>query len=200
MHDILDGIAHSRLVVADITSVRMKDVHGKEWPQRNGNVMWEVGIAHVMRIPDEVLLIRSDDDDAIFDLTQFRAFQYDPNDVSAARTFLLTLARDRLRAIDQTKSAYVRKCADALDPHSIDFLLHGCPFVGPPFDISLNLVNATMLPRLFELGILEASQWTVVKADDDAGQAHSDIKYSVTKFGQDVAMFIAGKFNFNPET
>ena len=45
IHDIMDGISHSRLVLADITSSQMTDRRGQEWPQRNGNVMWELGIA-----------------------------------------------------------------------------------------------------------------------------------------------------------
>src|SRR4051812_14440909 len=58
IHDIMDGIAHSRLVVADITSTPMTDRRGSVWPQRNGNVMWELGVAHVMRLPDEVIIVR----------------------------------------------------------------------------------------------------------------------------------------------
>src|SRR5438552_1364827 len=57
--EILDGIAHARLVLADITSSKMTDSYGIEWPQRNGSVMWELGVAHMMRMPDEVLMIRS---------------------------------------------------------------------------------------------------------------------------------------------
>ena len=96
VHDILDGIANSRLVLADITSSRMVDRNGQDWPQRNANVMWEVGVAHVMRLPDEVLMIRSDSDESIFDLTQFRAFPYDPLRRAKARKFIADLVRDRL--------------------------------------------------------------------------------------------------------
>src|SRR5262249_37251083 len=99
--DILDGIAHAKLVLADITSSPMRDHHGHVWPQRNGNVMWELGITHVMRVPDEVVVVRSDNDQSIFDLTQFRAFQYEPLDVLVARRYLAELARDRLRAVEQ---------------------------------------------------------------------------------------------------
>lgn len=38
---MLDGIAHSRLVIAEITTLRPGD-----HTSRNGNVMWEVGVAH----------------------------------------------------------------------------------------------------------------------------------------------------------
>ena len=44
IHDILDGIVHSGLVPGDITCTQMRDTRMIPWPQRNGNVMWEVGI------------------------------------------------------------------------------------------------------------------------------------------------------------
>jgi hypothetical protein len=115
VYDILDGIAHAKLVLSDITSVTMKDSNGVEWPQRNGNVMWEVGIAHTMRLPDEVIMIRSDSDPSIFDLTQFRAFPYDPLRVVQSRNFIRDLSLDRLRSIDQSKSRYVEQCVDVMD-------------------------------------------------------------------------------------
>ena len=93
VHDILDGIAHARLVLADITSTTMLDRRGTPWPERNGNVMWELGVAHVMRLPDEVLVIKSDDAETIFDLTQFRAFPYEPSVPAAARSRIVALAR-----------------------------------------------------------------------------------------------------------
>ncbi|MGD9127196.1 MAG: hypothetical protein PVH19_07430, partial [Planctomycetia bacterium] len=102
VHDILDGIAHARIVLADITSVDMFDMNGQKWPQRNGNVMWEVGIAHTMRLPDEVIMVRSDCEESIFDLTQFRAFEYDPSDPPNARNYLCKLIKDRLKSVDQT--------------------------------------------------------------------------------------------------
>src|SRR6266545_7578750 len=99
VHDILDGIAHARLILGDITCTVMRDTRGTAWPQRNGNVMWEVGIAHVTRVPDEVILIRADYEPSIFDLTQFRAFPYDPSNISETRAMIAGLCNDRLRAI-----------------------------------------------------------------------------------------------------
>ena len=158
VHDIMDGIAHSRVVLADISSSTMSDRRGQTWPQRNGNVMWELGIAHVMRLPDEVIVVRSDDDPSIFDLTQFRAFQYDPEgDEEEARRILVSLVRDRMRSIDQSRSDYVRRCAGALDPGGIGFLFNAAPLSRAPFPIEATMGNALIYPRLFELGILKSS-------------------------------------------
>src|SRR4051794_27074483 len=124
---IMLGIEHYGTATYDFsmtfTSSPMTDRRGKEWPQRNGNVMWELGIAHVMRLPDEVIVVRSDNDKSIFDLTQFRAFQFDPDDPTEARRILVSLARDRLRVIDQTRSDYVKRCAESLDPAATACLL-----------------------------------------------------------------------------
>lgn len=114
IHDILDGIAHARIVIADITCSMMSDRNGTIWPQRNGNVMWELGIAHTMRVPDEVITVRSDTEPSIFDLTQFRAFPYDPDDICGARRFLLQLASDRLKSVSQYRSHFIRECAESL--------------------------------------------------------------------------------------
>lgn len=196
VHDILDGIAHARLIIADITSMRMSDEHGKAWPQRNGNVMWELGIAHVMRLPDEVIMVRSDDDRSIFDLTQFRAFQYDPSDVPAARDVLLQLARDRLKTVDRSRSDHVRACVDTLHPHALLFLLDEVPETGCPFSIEATAGKALVVPRLFELGILRSATFDLRKTE--TGATEIDIKYAVTPFGQDVLKAIIRQFGVEP--
>lgn len=60
--EILMGIARSRLVIADITTIGMVD----ERPVRKGNVLYEVGLAQAVRLPEEVLLFRSDNDPPSF--------------------------------------------------------------------------------------------------------------------------------------
>jgi len=65
--DISDGIAHSRLVLADISSIGKDSVTGL--PYRNGNVMYEVGVALACRQPSEILLVRDDHDKFLFDVS-----------------------------------------------------------------------------------------------------------------------------------
>ena len=54
--EILRGIGRATLVLADITA--SAELHGRA--VRNANVMYEVGIAHAVRQPQEVVLVRSD--------------------------------------------------------------------------------------------------------------------------------------------
>ena len=63
--EILDGIGRARVVLADITAHDARGFRG-----RNGNVMYEVGLAHAVRLPEEVLLFRSDDQQLLFDVSR----------------------------------------------------------------------------------------------------------------------------------
>src|SRR5438552_2510987 len=67
LSDIVDGIAHSQMVVADVSSIGKDSVTGDSY--RNGNVLYEVGIALACRMPSEVLLIRDDNDKFLFDVS-----------------------------------------------------------------------------------------------------------------------------------
>ena len=73
--EILDGISNDKLVLADVTT----ESHIASQPIRNGNVMYEVGIAHAIRLPEEVLLFRSDSDKVLFDIANVRLNSYDPD-------------------------------------------------------------------------------------------------------------------------
>jgi len=53
--EIIDGIAHSQLVLADVSTAGRDSVTGDAY--RNGNVMYEVGIALACRQPAEVILL-----------------------------------------------------------------------------------------------------------------------------------------------
>lgn len=64
--EILSGVANSCLVWADITTIG----HLNEKPIRNGNVMYEVGLAQAVRLPEEVILFRSDTDPLLFDTSR----------------------------------------------------------------------------------------------------------------------------------
>ena len=50
--DIVEGVAHSRLVLADVSVI--DEGRYTETPIRNGNVMYEVGVALACREPSEV--------------------------------------------------------------------------------------------------------------------------------------------------
>lgn len=61
--EIVKNISECRLFLADISTIGYLpiDAH-KNKPIRNANVLYEVGIAHACRLPEEVILLRSDNE------------------------------------------------------------------------------------------------------------------------------------------
>jgi hypothetical protein len=60
---VLQGIADSEIIIADLTGL-------------NGNVLYELGIAHMAKRPEEMLLLTQDLRSIPFDLQSFRAIEY----------------------------------------------------------------------------------------------------------------------------
>lgn len=154
---ILDGIAHARLVLADISVAR----EGRWKDQRNANVMYEVGLAHACRHSTEVLLVRSDAEDINFDVAGIRVHTYDGADLPGARALFARLITDALVQIDQGMSIQVQRAVDALDEHALAYMRSNG--AGRGFHVAevtnmadaLFMVNkAAALARLQSLGIV----------------------------------------------
>lgn len=92
--DINDGIAHSALVLADVSSIGMDRDTGFSY--RNGNVLYEVGIALASRQPHEVLLVRDDHDKFLFDVSTIPHATIDFDNGEKSITDLAQLLQDRL--------------------------------------------------------------------------------------------------------
>jgi hypothetical protein len=79
--EIIDGIAHSQLVLADIsTKTRWRESQTVQ-TARNSNVLMEVGLALACRQPVELILVRDDDDPLIFDLSHIPVLRLDSSDI-----------------------------------------------------------------------------------------------------------------------
>jgi hypothetical protein len=110
--EILAGIANSRLVFCDITTVG--ECNGK--PMRNGNVMYEVGLAQATRLAEEVVLFRSDDDRLLFDTSTLRVNRYDPDGApDQAIEKVASVILGALKEVDLRKHLAVRKAVEMLD-------------------------------------------------------------------------------------
>jgi hypothetical protein len=200
LKEILDGVAHARLVLADITCSPMTDAAGKTWPQRNGNVMWELGVAHTMRMPDEVVVIKSDDEATPFDLNQFRAFHYTPRTARSARQFVARLLSDRLQTVDQQKAEHVRRAAMSLDAFAwkvvVDALPHADGIPPPRMTTMGEVLAATArtaaISKLLDLGVLSTvfhkqTAESLASLPEEAGP-ETLISYRLTAFGRAVAL------------
>lgn len=110
--EILSGIANCRLFLADVTTI----AHAEGRPVRNGNVMYEVGIAHAVRLPEEVLLFRSDDDVLLFDVANVRVNPYAPHEKpEEAKSLISDTIIAALRELDLRRHIAVRRAAESLD-------------------------------------------------------------------------------------
>ena len=110
--EILNGISNCRLFFADITTIG----EVSRSPTRNANVMYEIGIAHAVRLAEEVILFRSDNDPLLFDVANIRINKYDPDATpEVARQQVSDALRSALEEIDLQKHLAVKRAADSLD-------------------------------------------------------------------------------------
>jgi len=151
--DIMDGIAHSQLVLADVSSVG-RDGKTKH-PYRNGNVMYEVGVALACRQPSEVLLVRDDDDRFLFDVSSIPHLRLDFSDPRTATATLHAELMARLRERSLTRDARVELALaglsneEAMMLETIASYPEGSVF-GRPNTSSVDFFAMASIPRLLD--------------------------------------------------
>jgi hypothetical protein len=120
LSEIADGIAHSYLVLADVSTIDVGKYSDK--PIRNSNVLYEVGIALACRSPEEVLLVRDDKDSMLFDTSTIPHLQVDFSLEDEARRKLYDALSDRARERDISKDARVQIALTRLTPDDLAIL------------------------------------------------------------------------------
>ena len=118
--DIMDGVSHSWMVLADVSSVGKDSRTGESY--RNGNVMYEVGLALACRDPSDVLLVRDDKDKFLFDVSTVPHMQLDFTDSEKARAALQTELLARLREQTYLTDARVKLAVASLSNPEIELL------------------------------------------------------------------------------
>lgn len=118
--DILEGIAHSQMVLADVSALGRDSVSGAAY--RNGNVMYEVGLALACRQSQEVLLVRDDKERFLFDVSTIPHMHLNFADASTARQLLQEELIARLRERDFFRDARVTKAVTQLTAEEVKFL------------------------------------------------------------------------------
>lgn len=118
--EILGGIANSLLVLADISTQGYVDKR----PMRNENVMYELGLTHATRLPQEVLVFRSDDDRLSFDVANIRVNHYEPDSAPEdAQKKVASAIEDALQSVKQEKSQAVQMAVRGLDAKMLDLII-----------------------------------------------------------------------------
>lgn len=205
--EILDGIAKCRLFFADVTTI------GKlaDSPIRSANVMYEVGIAHAIRLPEEVVLFRSDDDVLLFDTSNIRVNKYQPDQLpNEAIAAMVSAMLDSSKELDLQRHLSVDRAADALtevawimlnEARAIGGIAHpSLTTMGEAFSC---LAQNSAIEQLLELSAIRAEY---TKITPDFLEEHGDsfngvVRYQVTEFGMAILKRVATRSGSNsPET
>lgn len=160
--EILREISRARLIIADVTTIGYVD----GFAARNANVLYEVGLAHSVRLPEEIILIRSDSDPLPFDIANVRVHTYSPDsDPVSARDVLSGLMRDALGSVGLRRSIAVARAADSMDLEAWEVLFeadNGDIVHHPTHPDSVKqrgmlnaMLRAAAIQRLLQIGAIE---------------------------------------------
>ncbi len=151
--EILDGIAHATLVFADISVMETGDWKG----QRNGNVMFELGIAQTVRPATDLVVVRSDGEEINFDINHIRIHRYDRAYPAAARKLFAECLLESLKQRNAEKSLRTEMLRDRLDVESMNLMVKFCPDGKDfkPFGMeNCNADEHRTAARLLDLGVI----------------------------------------------
>ena len=118
---IMEGIAHSRLVLGELTGV-LSHRHRLDELSPSANVMYEIGLAHAVRQEVEVLLIAATGSRIPFDISAARVHFYDPDSPNEACAQLAQWLKAALEEVDLRKHLKVEAATKALDRGCLRFL------------------------------------------------------------------------------
>jgi hypothetical protein len=177
--EITSGIAHAQLVLADISVTdEWEDGDKSRW-YRNGNVMYEVGLALACRQPVEVILVRDDSRSLLFDLSHIPVVPFNPDDIDGSVATIRSALKDRLSERDLAKDIRFTATLESLAQFEINLIRQNAHlpvlrWEGPSYPPAVGIA----LPRVLDKGILR-----LVKP---ASGGRPDI-YTWTTFGRAIA-------------
>ncbi len=127
--DILDGIGRAKFLLFDISN--------EETGQPNSNVMYELGIAHAIRLPEEVIIVRDENSEATpFDIKHIRWNDFSSQKIKKSITKIKKLIRSVEKELDLTKDIMVKNVLSSLDPDMISFLEGVRDYYNTGFDLA----------------------------------------------------------------
>lgn len=178
--EIVSGIAHSRLVLADVSVI--DEGRYKETPIRNANVMYEVGVALACRNPSEVLLIRDDNKSFLFDVSTIPHIRIDFSQVDSAIATLRAAILDRINETELINDARVLKLLQTMGANELTILkslAELAPDTGSPLTNrntgNLSIATNLALTRLLQMGCVEP-----LGINKETGK----LSFSATAFGR----------------
>ncbi len=197
--EILGGISSAKLVFADVTTLFVAD----KKPVRNANVMYELGLAHATRLPEEVLVFRSDNDHLLFDIANVRINTYDPEgNPTNSKAAVSNAILESIKSLDQKRCLAVVKAAGSLDEPTFMVLSKAAAegkvhnYVKPTLaGVISSLSYNSAISRLLDIGALEMQFFHLTRENmasiDDSAYHFSD--YTITPFGTAIIEYCQSK-------
>lgn len=203
--EILTGISRSTVVFVDITTIGMNN----DRPVRNGNVMYELGIAQAVRLPEEVIVFRSDEDPLPFDVASIRVNSYKPDaQPHVAKEMVSSAIRSAIAEVDLKRHLAVRRALEMLDHSMLMVLIEALATAGivhPRMKTMGEILQLTgrvaAISRLLELGLLQTEYQRYVPTDrdlEDDPQLFGMVKYQCTALGVEVCKEMTTRVMFTP--
>lgn len=155
--DIMDGIAHSQMVLADVSSIGKDSKTGNSY--RNANVMYEVGLALACRHSSEVLLLRDDRDQFLFDVSTVPHKNIDFTNTEAAKAELHEELIKRLNEREYLDRVRVEIAFASLSEEEITQIQATAHFPpntpwGKKDNTNVNFTTLVALPRLLDKNLI----------------------------------------------
>jgi len=148
---------------------------------RNGNVMYEVGVALACRHSSEVLLVRDDRYPFLFDVSTIPHETIDFSDATGAKERVHTLLRQRLDERDRLRDARISRMLSTLEPYADSWLQQWVRQFGPQDLISIPVetaVEGAALARLADDGFI---RYEGFHNDAKVGYRWTDLGYAAAK-------------------
>lgn len=177
--EIVSGIAHARLVLADVSII--DEGRFTQEPVRNGNVMYEVGIALACRTPSEVLLIRDDSKKFLFDVSTIPHIQIDFSARDIAIDALRNAIEDRIKETDFVNDARIQMLARTLTADELR-ILQSLAKLDPNQGLDLTLPKLGQLSNPDHRGISGLLHKACVKSIA-VNSVTEGVYYALTPFG-----------------
>lgn len=188
--EIVKNISECCLFIGDVSTNWYLFIEGEQGkPIRNSNVLYEVGLAHACRLPEEVILLRSDNDVLDFDIAGVRVHSYDPDNVETSIEMVADLIVQALSSVDDKKRILVENTTKLLDAEMFS-LLHETKDIPQPIfrtmlDVPPIAERISAINRMLGLGLLQTI-FNELTPEIIKGPFHGLLSYRITSFGKAV--------------
>lgn len=179
---ILDGIANSKFILIDLSDdPKSPCEHSRHI---NGNVLYEAGIAHAMREPEAILMIRDKEVDKVdFDVRGMTINIAPQNHIN--KEWLVSLLKSAIDSYEWYKSKRVKSVAESIDDIGLNFMISigKRPEGANHFNSNkLGIIEKSSIHRLLDLGII----WFATGGSKSPGE----YAYHWTSFGYEVMKYL----------